>query len=186
MKKISIVLASLLIAACASTPKATTTQVPEAREIAGSVAKSLDAPVMGSAQDADIEAKKLAAEKLVADKLAAEIQALQKQSIYFDVDKFSVKPEFVDVVKQQADFIKLHKQDVVRIEGNADERGSAEYNLALGEKRAYTIQKALELFGVESVQISEVSLGEERPRQSCHEEKCWQENRRVDFVHQFN
>jgi|CXWL01.1.fsa_nt_gi peptidoglycan-associated lipoprotein len=186
MKKISIVLFSLLMAACVSTPKATTTQVPETSETSSSIATSNGIPDIGTVRDTDIEAQKLATNKLAADKLAAEIQALQKQSVYFDVDKFSVNSEFIDVVRQQAAFIKLHPQDMVTVEGNADERGSAEYNLALGDKRAYAVQKALELLGVASTQIEAASLGEETPRLSCHEEKCWQENRRVDFAHKFN
>jgi len=191
VKRISVVLFSLLIAACASTPKTTTPQAPQPSEITSPIAKPIEAPVINTAQDADIEAKrlaaeKLAAEKLAADKLASEIQALQKQSVYFDFDKFSVKPEFLEIVNQQAAFIKMHKQDVVTIEGNADERGSTEYNLALGDKRAYAVEKALELLGVSSAQVNAVSFGEEKPRLLCHEEKCWTENRRVDFVHKIN
>lgn len=186
MKKISVLLASLLIVACASTPKANIAQAHQSGEISGSVAKSNDVPTTGIVQDTDIEAKKLAAENLAAEKLAAEIQTLQKQSVYFDVDKFAVNPKFIDVVRKQAEFIKINKNDVVTLEGNADERGSAEYNLALGDKRAYAVQKALELLGVASSQIDVASLGEEKPRLLCHEEKCWQENRRVDFVHKYN
>ncbi len=72
------------------------------------------------------------------------------------------------------------------MEGNADERGSAEYNLALGDRRANAVRKNLELLGIPTAQIKTLSFGEEKPRLLCHEEKCWQENRRDDFVHKLN
>jgi peptidoglycan-associated lipoprotein len=67
-----------------------------------------------------------------------------------------------------------------RLEGNADERGSREYNLALGQNRAEAVKHALQLLGVPDSQVEVVSFGEEKPRSTCHEEKCWAENRRVD------
>ena len=119
-------------------------------------------------------------------KLAAEIQELQKQSIYFDFDKADIKPEYKDVIVKQAEFIKAHKNDVVTVEGNCDERGSTEYNVALGDRRANAARNSLELLGVPETQIKTVSLGEEKPRLTCHEENCWKENRRDDFVHGLN
>lgn len=171
MKKIAVVFASLLIAACASSPKAVSPQVSQPADTNASAAVSTS-----SVDTAEIESKKL----------AAEIQALQKQSIYFDFDKSDIKPEFKDVIVKQAEFIKEHKNDVVTVEGNCDERGSTEYNVALGDRRANSARKSLELLGVPDAQIKTVSLGEEKPRLTCHEEKCWKENRRDDFVHSLN
>jgi len=171
MKKVIVVLASLLISACASTP------APKTEAAA-------TAPAATSADNAKTAATSAA--ELEASKLAAEVQNLQNQSVYFDFDKSNVKAEFQDVMSKQADFIKSHKNDVVTLEGNTDERGSSEYNLALGSKRAHAVKTSLKIMGVSEAQMKEASLGEEKPRQTCHEEQCWKENRRVDFVHQVN
>ena len=96
------------------------------------------------------------------------------------------KPEYRNIIQQQADFVVAHSKDIVTIQGNADERGSEEYNIALGDKRANAARKNLELLGVPSSQIKIVSFGEEKPREICHEEKCWKENRRDDFIHGLN
>ena len=105
-----------------------------------------------------------------------------KESVYFDFDKENVKPRFVDVIRANADLIKQHPGASVKLEGNADERGSNEYNLALGNRRATSVSKSLVLLGIPENHISVVSFGEERPRANCHNETCWKENRRVDFV----
>jgi peptidoglycan-associated lipoprotein len=168
MKKIAVVLSSLLVVACASTPKSDTSSVSQ---------NTNSAPVtLPYVSTAETEAKKL----------AAEMQELQKQSIYFDYDQYTVKPEYQNILQNQAQFIKDHKSDIVAVEGNTDERGSSEYNLALGDKRANAARKNLELLGVPDAQINTVSLGEDKPRLTCHEEQCWQENRRVDFIHKLN
>ena len=109
---------------------------------------------------------------------------LAKNSVYFDFDDFSLKSQYQGTVKQDADFMSQHAKDKVVVQGNADERGSREYNLALGQKRAETVRKALEVMGVPNARIEAISFGAEKPRATCQEEKCWQENRRVDFVHQ--
>ena len=169
MNKMAVVLASLLIAACASTPKQESAPASQASD----KNVSSTATTTASVSDAEIESKKL----------AAEIQELQKQSVYFDLDKADVKEQYQDVIAKEAQFIKEHNNDVVTVEGNADERGSNEFNLALGNKRAETVEKRLEILGVQAKQIKVISNGEEKPRLTCHEEKCWQENRRADFVH---
>ncbi len=104
-------------------------------------------------------------------------------SIYFDFDQSAVKSQFKDVVGQQAEWLKSHPADTVTLEGNADERGSAEYNLALGDRRAAAVRSALVTLGVSEKRTKGVSYGKEKPKATCHEEKCWAENRRVDFVH---
>ena len=168
MKKIAFILVSLLVAACSSTHKADTAVAPQA------VPQTTASPA--SATPAE----------LAASKLAAELQGLQKEGVYFDFDKHAVKPEFQDAIQKQAAFIKGHKNDVVTLEGNADERGSEKYNLALGNRRAKAVLKSLEHLGVPASQIRTVSFGKDHPRLVCHEEKCWKENRRVDFAHKLN
>ncbi len=104
-------------------------------------------------------------------------------SVYFDFDRAEVKGQFKQALAQQAAWMKSHGKDSLTLEGNADERGSAEYNLALGNRRAVAVRKALVTLGVPERRIKDVSFGKEKPRETCHEEKCWAENRRVDFVH---
>lgn len=166
MKKAVLVLVTLVIAACATPPKTDT----------AASAKEAQAPAVAAVPVAETES----------GKVSAEIQKLEKQSVYFDFDKSVVRPEYHDVVRNQAEFIKAHKNDIVTVEGNCDERGSSEYNLALGSRRAKAVAKSLEIDGVPAAQIKVLSFGEEKPRLLCHEEKCWKENRRADFVHKLD
>ena len=154
---VTIALATLVISACASTPPTTAEQTPplEAAPMA-----NVTAPI----------------------DLSAQLQDMRKTSVFFDFDKSAIKPEYREVIQQQADFVKANSTVTVTLEGNADERGSNEYNLALGDRRANSVLKSLEVMGVPSGQIKTVSYGKEKPRLSCHEEKCWKENRRVDFM----
>jgi peptidoglycan-associated lipoprotein len=125
----------------------------------------------------------VAAAETEAQKLNRLLVELLKKSIYFDYDNFTLKPQYQEVVQKNADFMKQFGKDSVVLEGNTDERGSKEYNLALGQKRAEAVRKALMLVGIPDTRIEAISYGEEKPRASCQEEKCWQENRRVDFTH---
>jgi peptidoglycan-associated lipoprotein len=106
------------------------------------------------------------------------------KSIYFDYDQFAVRPEYVDMLKQNFATQKTRDAAPIKLEGNADERGSVEYNLALGQKRAEAVKKQLELLGVPEAQLEAVSFGSEKPRETCHDEKCWAANRRVDLLRQ--
>lgn len=183
MMKITVVLASLLLAACASAPKSDSSQITGTGSNLASQPNSQPASVKPEESEKIAQASTAETDSR---RLAAEAEALQKQSVYFDFDMFAIKPEYRDVVQLQAAFIKAHKNSIVALEGNADERGSNEYNLALGDKRANAVRKNLELLGVPAAQIRAVSMGEEKPRLSCHEEKCWKENRRNDFIHKLN
>jgi peptidoglycan-associated lipoprotein len=110
--------------------------------------------------------------------------ALARQSsIFFDYDDFGIGPEDRAVVELQGQYLAKHPDVAVRLEGNTDERGSAEYNLALGNKRAEAVQRALRLLGVKETQVEAVSWGEEKPRAGGHDEGAWAQNRRVDIVY---
>jgi peptidoglycan-associated lipoprotein len=85
------------------------------------------------------------------------------------------------VIEAHAKYLSEHANLKVRLEGNCDERGSTEYNLALGQRRANGVKKLLLTGGVKSSQIETVSYGDRKPKLTCHEEKCWKENRRADF-----
>jgi len=107
----------------------------------------------------------------------------RQRSIYFDYDDFGIGPEDRAVVQLQAEYLAKHPEVAVRLEGNTDERGSAEYNLALGNKRAEAVQRALRLLGVKETQLEPISWGEEKPRAGGHDESAWTQNRRVDIVY---
>lgn len=108
---------------------------------------------------------------------------LSKRSIYFDYDSYVVKDEYKSLLEQHARFLAKNSQMRMLIQGNADERGSREYNLALGQKRAEAVKKALQVFGVRDDQLESVSLGEEKPACSESTEDCWARNRRGDMLY---
>lgn len=103
---------------------------------------------------------------------------------YFEYDSDLVSSEYDRALQAHADYIRQSKSRLtIRLEGHADERGSREYNIALGERRGNAIKKALQLKGVSSDQLAVLSYGEERPAESGHNESAWQKNRRVELVY---
>jgi len=108
---------------------------------------------------------------------------LSKRSIYYDFDAYNIKEEFQQVVEAHAKFLLEHKDMKVRVEGNCDERGSREYNLALGQRRADSVKRALTLLGVPNKQIETVSFGSEKPKAMGHDDDAWAENRRSDLAY---
>jgi peptidoglycan-associated lipoprotein len=108
---------------------------------------------------------------------------LQKRTIYFDFDSSEVKAEYSALVTAHARYLASNPSIRVRLEGNTDERGSREYNIGLGERRAQSVRRALTLQGVTQTQITTVSYGEERPAVTGHTEEAWARNRRVDIVY---
>lgn len=108
---------------------------------------------------------------------------LSKRNIYFDYDSFVVRDEYKPLIEAHARFLVANPKMRLLIQGNADERGSREYNLALGQKRADAIRRALLLLGAREEQIEAVSLGEEKPRCTEATESCWAENRRGDLLY---
>ena len=109
---------------------------------------------------------------------------LAKRSVYFDYDSNAVKDEYRGLVQAHSRYLTADKRDAkIRIEGNCDERGSREYNLALGQRRADSIKRALTLLGVPAAQIEAVSFGSEKPRALAHNEWAYAQNRRSDLVY---
>jgi peptidoglycan-associated lipoprotein len=108
---------------------------------------------------------------------------LSKRSIYFDFDKFEVKDEYRPLVEAHAKFLRENPSAKMLIQGNADERGSREYNVGLGQRRSDSVKKMLSLLGVKENQIEAVSLGEEKPQCTDHGENCWAKNRRDDMLY---
>ena len=105
----------------------------------------------------------------------------EAEAIYFDFDRSFIIPEYRPILKEKADYLKDNPNVRIRIEGNCDERGTNEYNLALGERRANSANKFLVSLGVSPDQIEIVSYGEERPLALGHSKGAWAQNRRDDF-----
>lgn len=108
---------------------------------------------------------------------------LSKRSIYYDFDMYNVRDEFAPIVEAHAKLLRDNKDLKVRVEGNCDERGSREYNLALGQRRADSVKRAMTLLGVPARQIESVSFGSEKPKATGSNEEAWAENRRSDIVY---
>lgn len=108
---------------------------------------------------------------------------LSKRSVYFDLDSYVVKDEFKPVVEAHAKYLIAHSDRKVIIQGNTDERGGSEYNLALGQKRAEAVRRALALLGVSDAQMEAVSFGKEKPKAAGSNEAAWAENRRSDIAY---
>ena len=106
-----------------------------------------------------------------------------ERSVYFDYDEYTIRTEYVGLIERHGRYLTADPTLRIRIEGNSDERGSSEYNLALGQKRAQAVASALRLFGVRDVQMEAVSWGKERPRNPGQDEAAWAENRRADIVY---
>ena len=109
---------------------------------------------------------------------------LSKRVIYFELDSSQVKQDYVPVVAAHAQYLQSHPSQRVILAGNADERGSSEYNIALGEQRAKAVERMMRAQGVGASQLEIVSYGEEKPAVSGHDESAWQMNRRVEVGYQ--
>jgi peptidoglycan-associated lipoprotein len=116
--------------------------------------------------------------------LDPEATRLMANSIFFDYDSYAVKDQYRSTIDANGKYLTSHRNRKVIIQGNTDERGGSEYNLALGQKRAEAVRKQLALIGVPESQVEAVSLGKEKPRNPGHDEAAWAENRRADFVYQ--
>jgi peptidoglycan-associated lipoprotein len=114
---------------------------------------------------------------------AAQMMANLPKLIYFDFDSFVVKDEFRPLVEAHARYLQQNRNARMTIQGNTDERGSREYNIALGQKRADAVKRMMVLLGATDTQIETTSFGEERPKNPGHDESAWAENRRDDIVY---
>jgi peptidoglycan-associated lipoprotein len=164
-------LASLLAACAAPLPPPPPTLAPPPR-----AAALLPAP---SAVSAD-------ARPVPADSPMAAFERLRAKaagdSVYFDFDRSTIAPAQTAVISEHAKLAIAFSNDQVTLQGNCDERGGSEYNLALGQQRADAVKQSMVLLGVPQERIETISFGKEKPRALCHEERCWAENRRADFV----
>ncbi|HYD80889.1 MAG TPA: peptidoglycan-associated lipoprotein Pal [Paucimonas sp.] len=108
---------------------------------------------------------------------------LAKRSVYFDFDSYALRDDGKPVVNSHSKYLAARKERKIVIQGNTDERGGSEYNLALGQKRAEAVRKSLAILGVAENQMEAVSFGKEKPKATGHDEASWAENRRADIVY---
>ena len=109
---------------------------------------------------------------------------LSKRSVYFEFDSYAVRDEYKPLIEAHGRYLQGARSGHMTIQGNTDERGSREYNIALGQRRADAVKKMLLLLGATDSQIDTVSFGKEKPRNAGHDEASWTENRRDDVVYQ--
>ena len=114
--------------------------------------------------------------------IEALIATFEDTNIYFDFDRFNLSPEAVDILRQKSVFLNEHDDIELKIEGNCDERGTAAYNLALGERRAKAAKDFLVTSGIAANRINTVSYGDEKPLDPSHTEAAWAKNRNARFV----
>jgi len=118
---------------------------------------------------------------MVAPGLEDEVKTFEQNDVYFDFDQYTLTPEARKTISRKASFLKVHPELTVIIEGHCDERGTTEYNLALGERRAMSVRDHLRLVGVDVARITTISYGKERPAVQGHNEEAWAKNRRAHF-----
>lgn len=171
MKKValSILMVSLLAACAGQKPKEQPKQEAPAAE----------AP----AAPAAVEEKAAPVAPVAVDELNDPNSILTKRSTYYPFDVSVVQEADRPLVAAHAKYLAEHPDRSVRVEGNCDERGSAEYNLGLGQRRADGVKKLLLAGGAKASQVQTASFGKEKPKATCHEERCWAENRRSDIVY---
>ncbi len=172
------VLALLVLAACSSTPpgpEQSGARVEDRRPSSDSMAVD---PSSVATREAGRSGNAAAYPELRDPK-----NILSKRSVYFDFDQYVVKSDYQSLVEAHAKFLTQHQDMKMLIQGNTDERGSREYNLALGQKRADAVKRALTALGAKESQVESVSLGEEKPKGSGHDEASWAENRRGDMLY---
>ena len=164
----------VLVAACSSTPEKTEAPVEE-RAVTPATAPG--ATTSGATQSGVTGSALPTLHKDPNNILA------KQRSVYFDYDQFVIKDQYRPMLEAHAKYLQSNKGLRITIQGNTDERGTREYNIALGQKRADAVKKTLLIMGVTEVQIETVSFGKEKPRREGHDEASWAENRRVDIVH---
>ena len=177
-RRLALLLSSTaaLLAACSSTPEAPTAAPTP-------VAARAPAPAATPAPSATPQAttRPQMASKALPPYLDSKNPLATEGSVYFDFDDFSIKKDYEAMLSRHGSFLASNPKVAIKVEGNADERGSSEYNLALGQKRAQSVVNALKVYGVKDSQMEPVSWGEERPKALGHDEAAWAQNRRADL-----
>ena len=170
MKLFVAAISLAVLAGCATKPE-------QKAGSSGAASASSSAPSASSAsvatpKSADANARDLARKRI----------SSIEPAVYFDFNKFDIKPEFHNTVSAYGNYLAVMKESKILVEGNADERGTVEYNLALGQKRAEAVSIALQAIGANANNIEAISNGEEKPRNKAKSEAAFAENRRADLI----
>ena len=164
-----VLMSGLALAACKSKPPTLPDASNAPEQTGADTNRAGDTDVSARPTDANEQAKQA---------------AIQTGTIiYFDYDRAEIKPEFVPIVTAHAKYLNTASGNKIRLEGHSDERGSREYNIGLGERRAQAVRRALMLQGVTEAQITTVSYGEERAAVQGSDESAYAKNRRVELVY---
>ena len=134
--------------------------------------------------DANARSKALDTKTVKVDPLKDPNNVLSKRSVYFDYDSNIVKDEYKPLITAHARYLSQNRSAHATVQGNTDERGSREYNLALGQRRADAVKQMMQLLGAPVTQIDTVSFGEEKPKAQGNDDRAYTENRRADIVYQ--
>lgn len=176
------VVGSLLLAGCASQNKSIEDQT-DSGVVSGQ--QGDDATTGTPIEGSDAQTSAIVDEALtVQEMLAKPDSPLATRVIYFDYDSAKVSDDSLGVLEAHGNFIATNGNVSVRLEGHADERGSREYNIALGDRRAQSVRRILLFQGASSDQMETISYGEEQPAELGHDDASWAKNRRVELVYQ--
>jgi peptidoglycan-associated lipoprotein len=183
-KLLGSLLLALVLSACKSTPMNTGPVTVEDKSPAG-VTAPMDAANTGAdtsgVKEVAIDSNATASGN---NPLKDPNNILSKRNVYFDFDSDTVKAEFRPLIEAHAKYLLANSSAKVILQGNTDVRGTREYNLSLGQRRSVAVKKSLNLLGVQDTQIETVSFGEEKAAETCADESCSQQNRRVDVVYE--
>ncbi len=170
---IGVVCAAFVAAGCAKK------EVVKAEQPIAQPPKAVEAPAKPVTPAPEAPTVK---EETVQETVKEAVPAASLQTVYFDFDSYVLSAEARDILKKNAEWMLQNATVKVQIQGNCDERGSAEYNLALGENRAKSAVKYLETLGIPSSRLSYISYGKEKPADPGHDDAAWAKNRRDDFA----
>ena len=177
-KLLMVAVASVFLVACKSTP-ITPAKVEDKSPTTGATAADTGADT-GTIKEVEIDSNANSAGNSA---LKDPNNILSKRNIYFDYNSDAVKAEYRPIVEAHAKYMQANASAKMIVQGNTDERGTREYNLSLGQRRAVAVKNALNLLGVKDSQIETVSYGEEKATQNCSGDSC-DKDRRVDIVHE--
>lgn len=172
----SSLLAAVLLGACSSTPVAT---APAAKAPAPTQPAPAAAPKAAVQTDKPVPVVQASLPPYRDPNSAL----YQNRSVYFDFDQYLVKAEHTRMMELHGKFLASHPEVAIKIEGNTDEQGGTEYNLALGQKRAEAVRKALAIYGARATQMEAISFGKEKPKATGHDDAARAQNRRADLAY---
>mgnify|MGYP003417550240 FL=1 len=173
----------LLFTACSNPPPAETDPAPKAKKAAIRVENTSKEDSLAAAERARLEAERLAAEKLEADRARLEemINQLMSDDVYFEFDRFELTEKARELLAQVGDMLKAEERFIVTVEGHTDARGTEDYNMTLGGKRAMKVKEFLVAYGISSDRMETVSYGKEKPKVEGASEDAYSQNRRANF-----